>query len=192
MNVTTLIASIVLFTNSTPAENSTAEDVGKTITFASPQDEIKGGDWPVVCDKNSGIELEFPREFKRYKADEVFSYKAVSPDGKSMIVLLIDDNTGETQEAGLWEKACNDLKLKGVQDKDSMELSKEDLETFRVNSGKRCGFTALYDESKLEGIRQFTVFGGRKALVIALSEQEQWQRYSQSMLFVLDTFYVGK
>lgn len=147
-------------------------------------------DWPIVTDKSTGIELEFPGEFTPMPPTDGVAFGGQTPDGTAaMAVISSPDAIIEIPE-NLLATAMSSLALTQLNPATREELSTEDAETFQVESGFRQEFTVQHEAKPVFGVMQYIVYRNRSALIIAWCTTEQWEKMRLILLFSLDTTYI--
>jgi len=157
-------------------------------TVSPPQENQS--DWPIVSDKDSGLELEFPGEFVPLPATEGVAFGGQSPDGTAGMAVISSPQAVVQSPEDLMANAMAVLSLTQLSPRDREELSTEDSETFQVESGFRQEFTAQREGKPVNGIMQYIVYRRRSALIIAWCESGQWDKMRPILLFSLDTTYI--
>jgi hypothetical protein len=147
-------------------------------------------DWPIVTDKSTGIELEFPGEFTPMPLADGMAFGGQSPDGTAaMAVISSPEARVKSPEDMLADAMCS-LALAQLNPAAREDLSSEDTETFQVESGFRQEFTAQRDGKPGNGVLQYIVYGKRSALIITWCGLDQWEKMRPILLFSLDTTYI--
>lgn len=148
-------------------------------------------DWPIVTDKSTGIELEFPGEFTPMPPIDDIAFGGQSPDGIAGMAVISSPEAMIQSPENLLATAMSSLMLTQLNPADREALSTEDAETFQVESGFRQEFTTQHDGKPVNGVMQYIIYGKRSALIIAWCNSEQWDKMRPILLFSLDTTYIG-
>ncbi len=147
-------------------------------------------DWPIITDKSSGIELEFPGEFAPMPSVEGIAFGGQSPDGTVIIAVISSPEARVEIPEEMLATAMSGLMLTQLNPALREELTTEDTETFQVESGFRQEFTAQREGKPGNGVLQYIIYGKRSALIIAWCSSAQWNKMRPILLFSLDTTYV--
>jgi hypothetical protein len=147
-------------------------------------------DWPIVTDKASGIELEFPGEFTPLPATEGVAFGGQSPNGTAAMAVIASPAAKVESPEELLASAMASLSLTQLDTQPQEPLSAEDCETFQVESGYRQEFTVQRDGKPVNGVLQYMVYNGHSALIIAMCDSGRWEQIRPIFLFSLDTTYI--
>jgi hypothetical protein len=159
------------------------------VTAVKPAPENKS-DWPIVTDKATGIELEFPGDFVPLPPTEGMAFGGQSPDGTAAMAVISSPAAKVESPEAMLATAMSFLSITQLDPQAREELSSEDNETFQVESGFREEFTAQHDGKPVNGVMQYIVYNGRSALIIAWCNAELWEQVRPIILFSLDTTYI--
>jgi len=147
-------------------------------------------DWPIVTDKSTGIELEFPGEFTPMPPIDDIAFGGQSPDGNAGMTVISSPEAVILSPEDMLATAMYSLGLTQLNPADRDELSIEDTETFQVESGFRQEFTTQRNGKPVDGVLQYMVYRQRSALIISWCSLEQWEKMRPILLFSLDTTYI--
>jgi hypothetical protein len=147
-------------------------------------------DWPIVTDKSTGIELEFPGEFAPMPPVEGISFGGQSPDGIAAMAVISSPEGMIQSPEDMLATAMSSQALTQMNPAAREALSAEDAETFQVESGFRQEFIAQREGKPINGVLQYIVYRKRAALIIVWCIAEQWEIMRPILLFSLDTTYI--